>query len=276
MIKTTEKSLLLKGVDGLQMLDDAFDLAKRVLNVEHLDVHPDYLFIERQKRIGVDDVLPIVNKASLMPSLADHCVCIIDGIDAFTEAAQNKMLKILEESSMQVIAISYSDRVLETIKSRLIPVSYMPMPYEEFKGYVDGEDVETLYMMTRGAIGLVEQCKEVVDMFTNVKECVLKHELKGLMPALHIVNEKDKLSIYKSGYMPMMVEFIEYVFSELFIASVTGKDTSLIRYSSKYSIEVIKEICSITSEHKENCRKQWYTKDNFFYLIASITMIGGK
>lgn len=276
MIKTTDKSLLLQGIEGLSMLDDAFDLAKRVLNVEHLEVHPDYLFIERKKSMGVDDVLPIIDKGSLMPSLAKHCVCIIDGIDSFTEAAQNKVLKVLEESPMQVIAISYSDRVLDTIKSRLIPVSYVPMPYDRFKEEVDGEDVKTLYMMTRGAKGLVEQCTEIIDMFSSVKGCIERHELDGLMPALHIVNEKDKLSIYKTGYMPMMVEFLEYVFSELFIARAMGEDTSLMKCNNTYSIDVLRNICSIISEHKSNCRKQWYDKNNFFYLIASITMIGGK
>lgn len=273
MIQLTQNSLLLQGTDGLPMLEDALDLAKRVLQVEHLDTHPDYLFIERKKSAGVEDALPVVEKGNLVPSLADHCVCIIDGIDSFNEVAQNKLLKTFEESNMQILAISYSDRVLSTIKSRLVPMSYTPLSVEEFMKQM-GEGSEVLYLLTGGSIGLVKEYEDLVEMFQELYCCVKENRLEGLMPALHMVNEKDKLSIYKTAYMPLVVEFLENLFCQVLTSVVTEQDTNLFPYNGTYERDRAMELYAIASENKKVCKKPWYGKDNFFVFIMEL--IGGR
>lgn len=118
--------LLLYGEGNL--LDNALERATSILGTERdlLSSNPDYLFVdydEGKSSIGVDTATMIVNKAALKPTFGEHQVCVINHMDSMTEAAQNKLLKTLEESSMIVIGVCYDGNVLPTVKSRMQKVT---------------------------------------------------------------------------------------------------------------------------------------------------------
>ena len=106
------------------LLDYALNKAAEILNTtkDLLSTNPDYLFVdydEGKSSIGVETANIIVGKSLLMPSFGDHQVCVINHMDSMTEAAQNKLLKTLEESSMVVLGVCYEDGILPTVKSRM-------------------------------------------------------------------------------------------------------------------------------------------------------------
>ena len=103
-------------------------------------IHPDILTVERltddkgkpKREIYVDQIRGIVSDAVVMPNEADHKVYIIRDADTMNAAAQNALLKILEEPprfvSIVLIAASPAP-LLETVRSRCTMV------------HIGGEDV---------------------------------------------------------------------------------------------------------------------------------------
>lgn len=106
------------------LLEHALNKAAEILNTDRkaLSSHPDYMYVdfdEGKSSIGVETANLIVNKASLRASFGDYQVCVINHMDSMTEAAQNKLLKTLEEALMVVIGVCYEDGILPTVKSRM-------------------------------------------------------------------------------------------------------------------------------------------------------------
>lgn len=106
------------------LLEHALDKAASLLNTtrDKLSANPDYLFVdydEGKSSIGVESAARIVEKSSLLASFNDFQVCVVNHMESMTQAAQNKILKTLEESAMIVIGVCYEDGILPTVKSRM-------------------------------------------------------------------------------------------------------------------------------------------------------------
>lgn len=97
-------------------------------------VHPDIVTVERltddkgrlKREIYVDQIRDIVSDAVVMPNEAEGKVYIIRDADAMNAAAQNALLKLLEEPprfvSLLLIAASPA-AVLETVRSRCVTLN---------------------------------------------------------------------------------------------------------------------------------------------------------
>ena len=76
-----------------------------------------------------------------------------------TIQAQNKILKVIEEcETVVILAVAYSNYVLDTVKSRLSLIEYKPLSLEEFKNilpirYQSDLEADLLYRITRGCPG---------------------------------------------------------------------------------------------------------------------------
>lgn len=126
---------LFYGDDFLAMKDTAFLFAtnfycgclncpvcESILDDNHLNVK--YVGIEEGKTLitkeQIEDVITSFSKTSLLPGPR---IYIIDGIDTASQAAQNSLLKFIEDPAMQdevygVLIARNLDSVLPTIKSR--------------------------------------------------------------------------------------------------------------------------------------------------------------
>jgi DNA polymerase III subunit delta' len=95
-------------------------------------VHPDIIVIEPgdSGTIKIDDVRDVVKRAGYRPFEARRRVVIIDEADALVQAAQNALLKTLEEppsASVFVLVSSMPDALLPTVLSRTPRLRFGPL-----------------------------------------------------------------------------------------------------------------------------------------------------
>jgi hypothetical protein len=261
LLGSLSTGLLLMGNRGLPMLDDAMKIASSLLSADNAEGHPDFLFItlgEKEQSIGVDEVEPILQKASLFPSIAQRSVIVIDNFDKVTVQAQNKLLKLIEESvTAVIIGVCYEDLVLQTIKSRMRVINYQPMDKSTYMACC-GIDDKTLalasYFVSGGIIGS-EMDEELFSFFKNVAVAINCGNLHELMPALGMLEEKSASSFYKQyrNYVGSMISFIG----------------QLLVDNRKF------DLIGLLSEHKDIASSSRYTQDDFFALITELVE-GGK
>lgn len=96
--------------------------------------------VERDKKsIGVDEVRDVIADTYTKPFKSAYKVYIIEDGDALTTAAQNAMLKILEEPPeyiVFIICVTSLGRILGTVQSRSRIVRFSPSSSDEVKLYV--------------------------------------------------------------------------------------------------------------------------------------------
>lgn len=217
----TERSsgLLLIGKSGYPLLSDARFVASGLLDVTEsdLDKNVDFFQVKTDKKsLTVDDAMEVLKNSSRLPSSADYIVVLIDGIDKFTDAGQDKLLKLMEEASNVVIlATAYTGRVLNTIKSRMQILTYPTMTEAEFLDrYRTLSDADILFYITGGVPMELspeqDDLTEVVAAFKGVKEAIKAKDKKKLFSSLNLVKEKDKNSFFEvyKQYVPAFLSFI--------------------------------------------------------------------
>lgn len=273
-----KQGVLLEGRPGLAMLSDAFEIAKRELDTEKLSVHPDFLLVQAEngkRQLGVEQAEAVLSRCALRPAIAKRQVVIIDGIDRMTVAGQNKLLKMLEEEeSILVLAVAYSAAVLDTIKSRLSKVIYRPLDYKQFCEYpvmsqTDDTDRWMYFYLTDGCPGLVEEMDGLKPVCKDIIAAVEACQLKNLLPAMHLLTEKDKDSVAQGQYKKQVIQFLEACFaSELM--SLYGVSDGFLKPNTSYKHSQLVNIIDMLTEAKTKCSSSTYSKDNFFDLIMRI------
>lgn len=87
------------------------------------DNHPDWCLFNADKIVGVEDINNLIHKSHFYPKFANHKLISIICHHSITEAAQNKLLKVLEESLQTqwdlYIEESMQQLILPTLYSRL-------------------------------------------------------------------------------------------------------------------------------------------------------------
>jgi len=265
--ESNEISILLEGREGLFMLEDALELVSKLFCSEYYEKHPDYLFVDLKdkKTIGVDEITPVIEKGLMKPVLASKAVVVINHMDALTEAAQNKLLLTLEESPyLFIIGISYQNRLLDTVLSRMKRTSYQPLSQKEFlsvcEGDIDKDDAVLLFHACSGCPGLIPAMKEELPMFRAVLNACLGKR-SGLFSALHLVKEKDKLAIteHKELILPVFRIMQHGLLERALRLSSQG--------DSKGAIGCAKLVRLIEGD-MQVCNSSAYSKDNLFRTIC--------
>ena len=95
--------------------------------------HPDLLTPTetKKKSIGVEEIRGILSALQTHALESDRRAVLLDDADRLTPQAQNSLLKNLEEHPPQthfILTTAYENRVLSTIRSRVITVRIAPMP----------------------------------------------------------------------------------------------------------------------------------------------------
>lgn len=261
--------LLLIGPSGLTQLEDAELVAEKLLNVSEnkLHSHPDFMYVNCDINGGVEVADEILSRANLLPAIAP-CTCVlIHRMDKMTEAAQNKMLKTVEEVSHVVFIMTAYDqnRVLPTVKSRVQTIAYEPLNKVEFKTYCNENNIEysdVLYAISRGCPGRIGNDAALEEVYEKVSSCLKNDEYENLLKILRLAEEKDYkeksfFSAYR-GEVKSLLSFMAGVFVDI---SLNDDNNSLIREAE------------VLAEHISKCEKQSYTKENFFFCIASLINI---
>ncbi len=129
------------------------------------NIHPDIIHIEHDEdkaSIGVDNIREnIIKEAYIKPYYAKRKVFIIGDGDALSIEAQNAFLKVLEEPPENVtfiICVTKQDKLLDTVLSRSLVLSFFPLSYNEVYNYLienygESEHTSLIARLSQGSIG---------------------------------------------------------------------------------------------------------------------------
>jgi DNA polymerase-3 subunit delta' len=134
-------------------------------------VHPDVLLVEPgdSGAIKIEQVRDIVDRTAYRPFEGRRRVVIVDDAHTVMPAAQNALLKTLEEppsSSMFILVTSLPDLLLPTVRSRLIRLSFA----EGGRVEVDVEAREVAQRVLAHAAGTTDAGRRIEaakDLLTN-------------------------------------------------------------------------------------------------------------
>ncbi len=119
--------------------------------------HPDIKIYPLKDKLLVADSSEIVSESSIRPIFAEKKVFIIKNIEQSMEAAQNKLLKTLEEPQNNVYFILTSSNInllLPTIKSRCNKVELKKLQKEDIISCIEGcEDIKLVTALSEGYLG---------------------------------------------------------------------------------------------------------------------------
>ena len=219
------------GEEGIGKCKIAFEFARKVLGVENLKSSPDFKYIEKneeKKDIVIEQIRKeIVDDVYTFPSASERKVYIIDNAECLNIAAQNAILKTLEEPPKYVVIILVATTVskfLPTILSRVTNIAFNGIPKEELKIYLKNNMNITLsddiLDFVNGSIGLsqrlinnnaIDSLKDIDELYKNM---VKKDTINSLLQIAKIdFNEKITLEyleyiLYKNNKYSC-VKFIE-------------------------------------------------------------------
>lgn len=129
--------------------------------------HPDFYLVvpestgKSASSIKIEKIREVQTEIARMPILSNRRVVVIDDAHLMNEAAQNCLLKTLEEPVGQVVFIlitSARASLLDTIQSRCMPMSFGMLRPEEMQGLltehgVAAEQAEELAALADGSVG---------------------------------------------------------------------------------------------------------------------------
>ncbi len=163
------------GSEALVLERDACGTCASCRRIER-GVHPDIIVLEPGDTgaIKIDDVRDVVRSAGFRPFEAQRRVVIVDEADAMMAAAQNALLKTLEEppsASFFVLISSMPDALLPTVLSRCSRLRFAPLtPAEVAEALMTSHkysepDARAAAIEAEGSIGraLAMQSADLVD-----------------------------------------------------------------------------------------------------------------
>lgn len=206
--------------------------------------HPDIIWVTHSKpnTISVDDIRTQVNgDVAIKPYSGRYKIYIIDDAQKMNEAAQNAILKTIEEPPAYVVIMlltTNTGRLLQTILSRCVLLNIRAVPDEKIKEYLQkrlGIDEEKADFCVGFAMGNLGKAIHVADSpeFNEIKDdCV--HLLKYLdkMEVYELIESLKNLTKYKlkiDDYLDFMMAW----YRDVLILKATS-DANRIIYKTEY------------------------------------------
>jgi DNA polymerase III, gamma/tau subunits len=127
---------MFEGIEGIGKETFANDLAKILLETEHLDNAPDCIRLKPDgNSIKIAQIRNLQSDIVIKPH-KEYKIYIIDKSERMTVEAQNALLKTLEEPPEYAIIIlvtNNKESLLPTIRSRCEIIKFTPIPLVEIK-----------------------------------------------------------------------------------------------------------------------------------------------
>ena len=204
------RNVILYGPKGLGKRAQAMYLAGAWIGVEveKLDIHPDFLLLEPQDGILRSEQAELIrHKAEFCPE--KKAVCIVDGAELMTPELQNKLLKVLEDAADLIAIIFVSAApLLDTVMSRCVSVPFIPFSLNQL--YVQEESSTehiAAIMASDGCPGIYDRIiaeKSMDQLLTGfLSEFLNLQDAEGsikLLSLTHSLREKDR------EYLPEALE----------------------------------------------------------------------
>ena len=220
--------------------------------------HPDIITITHEKpgSIGVDDIREkLRDDVAILPYESDYKIYIIPDGEKMTIAAQNALLKTLEEPPSYIVIIILTNNLnafLPTIISRCIVLPMKPVKDDSIRKYLMEEchvvDYKAMLCASfaRGNVG------KALELASNEKFETLKNgaielisklsglEIYDMMDRVHTLlapSEEDEKNSKKGIDTVLLEEFMDillFLFRDMLVFKATGEGDHLI-FSDKIS-----------------------------------------
>lgn len=246
-------------------LDEVLRQAADVLGVSesNLATHPDFLLVGmsgEKKELGVEDIKPILEKAYLDPVTATKNVVVIDHAERLSVIAQNKLLLSLESSPYLLVlgCCSSDNALLPTVVSRCRILRKGRTSADGFFEAVASElspsEAEMMYFASNGNLATyTDVLSKWKDEFMAMWEAA---DMKSFLSALHLLKEKDPLSISASKEgIYAGIRFLQYF---------------ALRKDGDSVVDGRSELLTELAEAERFCQNKLYTKDDFFLCVVQV------
>lgn len=223
-------SYLFVGIEGIGKKLFAREYARKLLCLEQekeedclscvkwkSENHPDFYQIEPENNtIKIEQIRNMQEKIAEKPITSKRKVYLIIDSDAMTKEAQNCLLKTLEEPpeyATIILTSSNESKLLNTIKSRCMKISFQGIASDKIEQYVrmklEIEPSKELIEASEGSIGKVIRLQERREIYEQVDDILEKIEGQDFITLL------DKAEVlYKEK--ENIQEILEYMIVSLY------------------------------------------------------------
>lgn len=240
-------SYLFSGPAGIGKLLIAKEFAKAILNVDNLNGCADYKYIckrEDKKNILVEQIRDnIVNDIYVSPASGDKKVYIIDGCEYLNDAAQNALLKTLEEPPKHAVIIliaSNSSNLLPTVISRVYKINFSKLSSEVVDEYIS-EKFNTkldnnIIEFADGSIGFVLEIinEKLTDELNKINELYANMINKDVIKCLKQTEEID----FGKKHMLDYLQHILFYDNKYLCTEIVEKAKERLKYNGNYDIVI--------------------------------------
>ena len=191
------------------------ETCKSILSNNHMNV--DYIGIEENKKmISKDQILNLQDEFSKTSLVDGTRIYIVDGIDTASAAAQNSLLKFIEEPVNQIPTVGIFlatelSNVVSTIQSRCILQHFKALDIEKRIEILKANNLNELdAILTAGLTNNIEESMEIVKSSDYMKNKELFLELlkisKNKEAVMYYLNNVNYLSDSKK--LTMLLEWV--------------------------------------------------------------------
>lgn len=240
-------------------------------------IHPDIITLDRQgEAIKVDDIRYIGETAAFYPNDAERKVYIIKHAEKMNAAAQNALLKLLEEPPSFVTFILCTEnryKLLDTVLSRCVCLKVYPVSADEVTKYLTSHEgmkpaeAQSLSELSYGFIGraLTLQGKRELKRDSERREFCLEfsetlcfgREYDFLKLSKRFASERDKIK--KENEDPaLMFDMTERLLSDVLhvlrgfpVLSYSSERERLLRLGGRLTEQKISRLYMLCEDAKQ-------------------------
>lgn len=278
---------LFSGPKWLGKAHAAEAVAKRVLQTEKLLECPDYLVLSGNDKdvIGIDELVDIMDFVQTIPVNGSVKVAMIDNAESMTEATQNAMLKLLEESTDYMLFLLVTNRrMIPTVESRCMKIEFSPLKKEDMENILhdEQEKLDPLALqLARGRKGFYQFAIDDPKYLSSIRAFLAALEVKngaGMFEAFHLMKEKDKENFFESYSIPQIMAFVAYlqdVFYKAYLYQTLSfkedvTDCDIVKVAEHYSVLYVQALTSTLTQAQRSLGTGKFNKNDWFDLIRFI------
>lgn len=228
--------------------------------------NPDVLIFPKGNSFQVSDADEIINSAFLAPMIFDEKIIYIKDLDNSTESAQNKILKILEDTPKNVrfiLSTTNKSKLLQTIISRCNIVNVPELNFNQVKSCFKNQSEETLlfaYNLFGGNLGKIKSFLDSKNF--NEANLLANNIVNDLKSSKEIIFYSSKISKSKELFLEVL-QLLDDKFRNLFNKNIL---------SNLCIVEIIKQI-NLAKEEVENNVLINVLADNLLMKILEVKFL---
>ena len=182
--------------------------------------NPDTYFYPKENSFQVADANSIIDNAFLSPMIFDEKFFVINNVDNSTVAAQNKILKILEEPPTKVRFILNAcneSKILPTIKSRCNIIRLQPIALDNMRAYfiqnkIDCSNLDASYEFGEGYVG--KTLLAINNSYFNESNLLANSIVNELKSSKEVLSYSFKLAKNKD-FLKMTLNLLQIKFNKM-------------------------------------------------------------